>query len=634
MNWIILALTLGASITSIIHGVFMLFGSLAISGGPLPGIPSTMLASLPIVAAVFALIGGIIAFNRSKWGSLFLLIATGICAASRDTWLYGGLYVFAGLFCFFLKSKQRDYMAYGDFDEDLYLDEEGEGEGEGEPNYDEQYTQNNEGFYYDNGESFLPQHPVVDNIPGSSLNLNLSDGDISVQQPVVDVSKVRHRTSKSCPTCGEIVSRDANFCPTCGTRLFGADNIEITPPILSNNTDKDNENLEINQQLLAPVNSEMPKSDELEAGLIGNNNNNDEISIPEDNANLNLDDGDDMSRVQTAPKRKVLVRDRRGEEDYYQPRSSKRPIKRLDEAASSYQEFSQLPYTRRAKRRKRSGGRKILSIMLLVAAVGGALYFLLGLRKLPPGDLPPMVQPDVITANNNLPPVNSNPSSSTNAQNNNATSVAEPVGLAVPENALPSFTPEREPRNGIITGNNVNFREDHTTSSKSLGKLKVNTRVEVLDSFNVPSGKNPGLWYQIRINGDEGWVYGQYLSLAGSGLPSGYSNALLKAFGSNRGEMLDQLGAPKRSTTSSVEWQGLTATFRGDEITSIKLTNSSREFQNGLKTGISRTDLQQIMGYPSNTKGRTLTYSENGKNGLSVQLDSKNIVSSITVNEI
>ena len=63
MSWIILALTLGASITSIIHGVFMLFGSLSVSGGAVIGIPSTLLASLPIISAVIALIGGITAFN-------------------------------------------------------------------------------------------------------------------------------------------------------------------------------------------------------------------------------------------------------------------------------------------------------------------------------------------------------------------------------------------------------------------------------------------------------------------------------------------------------------------------------------------------------------------------------------------
>ena len=97
MSWIVLALTLGASITSIIHGVFMLFGSLTVSGGVIQGIPSTILASLPVISAIFALIGGITAFNLHKWGALFLFIAMGLCVPSRDMWLYGGIYFFAGL---------------------------------------------------------------------------------------------------------------------------------------------------------------------------------------------------------------------------------------------------------------------------------------------------------------------------------------------------------------------------------------------------------------------------------------------------------------------------------------------------------------------------------------------------------
>ena len=605
MNWIILALTLGASITSIIHGVFMLFGSISLSGGALPGIPSTMLASLPIVAAVFALIGGIIAFNRNKWGSLFLLIATGVCATSRDTWLYGGIYFFTGLFCFFLRSKQQDYMSY-DYDD--------------EQESDEPYSPASDDLFYEREESFDPQPPIVDNIPVNNVNFNSPYGDDVRLQPIVEPQKVsRHRTTKSCPTCGEIVSRDTNFCPTCGTKLFVADNIELTPPILNNSE----ENMEINQQLIAPASSQ-PE----EVGY------DDEVLLAQENANFNDDDGDDMSRVQAAPSRKVLVRDRRDDDDYYQPRAAKRPVKRQfvdDEAASSYQEFSQSPYTRRAKKRKRSAGRKVLSVMLLVAAVGGALYFLLGLRKLPPGELPPMVQPEVVTARDNLPPVNNNNSSSSS---NTDIPIVEPGGLAVAENMLPNFVPDREPRNGIITGNSVNFRADHTTSSSSLGKLKANTRVEILDTFNVTSGKNQGIWYNINANGKDGWVYGQYLRPVGSGLPSGYSNALLKTFGGNRSEILESLGAPRRSTTSSAEWSGLTATFKGDDITSIKLTNSSRELQNGLKTGMSQTALQQVMGYPSSTKGKTLSYNEGGKTGLSVQLDNKNIVNAITVNEV
>ena len=98
--------------------------------------------------------------------------------------------------------------------------------------------------------------------------------------------------------------------------------------------------------------------------------------------------------------------------------------------------------------------------------------------------------------------------------------------------------------------------------------------------------------------------------------------------------MVDSLGNPTRSTSSSVEWRGLTATVKGEDITRIRLTNSSRELQNGLKVGMAQKSVVQVMGYPSSVSGRTMNYNENGKTGLSVQLDGKSNVSSITVNEV
>ena len=120
----------------------------------------------------------------------------------------------------------------------------------------------------------------------------------------------------------------------------------------------------------------------------------------------------------------------------------------------------------------------------------------------------------------------------------------------------------------------------------------------------------------------------------GSGLPSGYSNGLLKTFGSNKTQLIETLGQPTRSTSSSAEWRGVTATLRGDEITRIRLTNSSRELQNGLKPGMSQTALLQIMGYPSSVNNRTMNYNEGSKTGLSVQLDKNNAISTITVSEV
>ena len=156
----------------------------------------------------------------------------------------------------------------------------------------------------------------------------------------------------------------------------------------------------------------------------------------------------------------------------------------------------------------------------------------------------------------------------------------------------------------------------------------------MLGTFNVPSGQYSGIWYNIRTGEREGWVYGKYVQPLGSGIPSGYSNALMKSFGSSRTQLIDSLGKPTRSTSSSAEWPGLTATLRGEDITRIRVTNANRELQNGLKVGMSSTALQQIMGYPSSVNGKTMNYNEGGKTGISVQLDRNNAISSITVSEV
>ncbi|MBQ7170444.1 MAG: SH3 domain-containing protein [Synergistaceae bacterium] len=594
MSWIILALTLGASITSIIHGVFMLFGSLSVTGGAVFGIPSTLLASLPVISAVIALIGGITAFNQSKWGALFLFIAMGLCVPARDTWLYGGLYFFAGLFCFFLKPRQNEQ-------DSLYYDDE----------YDSQPYAEDSDFYYDPPLPSQEEIPAEDARPVSVAEADdpLVGGNISVSDALQispEPPKLRRRMSKSCPECGAIVSRENRYCPTCGAKLSV---IPDTDNFTLSGRDDDIDIEKLNDQLLTPISVDDDGDDYLEQQPV------------EDGAmNIDMNDGDEMPNYRVQVNRSSNPS---GEE------TMRRTAKRVsdNEAATSYQEFSR--YTSQGKKRKRSTGRRVLSMMLLVAAVGGALYFLLGLRKLPPGDLPPIAKTEVTRETQPLPIAEPE-----REKDIPPVKTAEPVGIAVAENVLPNFTPDREPRSGIITGSSVNVRADHNTSSSRVTRLKSNTRVEVLGTYNVTSGQYAGIWYNIRTGGNEGWVYGRYLQPLGSGLPAGYSAALLKTFGGTKSQLVESLGNPTRSTGSSAEWPGLTATLKGEDITRIRLTNSSRELQNGLKPGMSQTALQQIMGYPSSQNGRTLNYNENGKTGLTVQLDRNNAISTITVNEI
>ncbi|MBQ7221133.1 MAG: SH3 domain-containing protein [Synergistaceae bacterium] len=602
MIWIILALTLGASITSIIHGVFMLFGSLSITGAAIPGIPSTMLSVLPIISAIFALIGGILAFNQNKWGALFLFIAMGLCAPARDTWLYGGLYFFAGLLCFFLSKKPNDGYS------DLY-DDYGGSESSDYPSQSD-----GQDFYY--MEDVQPS-PELSPEP----NIRMIDEDVSVvaPQPNNEPPKLRRRMSKSCPECGAVVSRDAFYCPTCGAKLFvvsdEADNSMPSKVTVSHDPLDDTDIESVNNQLFSPA---------------GEYNMTEQGSEESDDSNMN--DGDEeMSSAQAIPNYRVTVKPRRAEPSYpaaSAPRRSTRSSVSAEEAASSYTEFSK--YANKGKKRRRSAGRKILSMLLIVSAVGGALYFLLGLRKLPPGELPPMVRPEVLPA----PSANDRPGQPSPQPPSGPGDIAEPAAVAVAENELPDFTPERTPQNGAIIGSNVNVRADHTTNSSRVTRLSVGSRVEVLGTFNVPSGQYSGIWYNIRTGGREGWVYGRYVQPLGSGIPAGYSNALMKSFGSSRSQLIESLGKPTRSTSSSAEWSGLTATLRGEDITRIRVTGASRELQNGLKPGMSQTALQNIMGYPSSVNGKTLNYNEGGKTGISVQLDKNNAISTITVSEV
>ena len=71
-------------------------------------------------------------------------------------------------------------------------------------------------------------------------------------------------------------------------------------------------------------------------------------------------------------------------------------------------------------------------------------------------------------------------------------------------------------------------------------------------------------------------------------------------------------------------------TFRGEEVSRLRLSNSQRELKNKLKVGMSQTALLQLMGYPSNVSQKQMQYNEGGKTGLTVQLNN-DIIQSITV---
>ena len=611
----------------------MLFGaSLSISGDALFGIPPTALPSLPVISAIFALIGGIIAFNRSKWGIRFLLIALVLCVPFRDTRPYGAVYFFAMILCFFIKKESDEYQ-------DMVYEDENVNE------------ENNADYYTSYSASDSDENNLIPENNGGyyAAGMNAPKIDNNIDLEVFnEPPKLRRRMSKCCPTCGAIVARESRFCPTCGTALsvIPDDLSALTAPAKNPEDDTNDMNNDMNiniknveEQLIPSLASNENKNDNDYENVNANENDNlneSGLEVPnfQFETNFYANDGDDMSSAQTASKERVLVKPKKkniraSSGTRFQGRDD------IDEAASSYKEFSK--YTRSGKKRKRSNGRKILNMLLLVSAVAGAMYCLLSLRKLEPGKMPSVATETLNKIkkeeNKNTVQIENQTESQTGTTPADE-NIAEPVTLVVAENILPNFTPERTPKTGLIVGSNVNVREDHTTSSNRITRLNVNTRVEILGNFDVRSGQYAGIWYNIRTNGRDGWVYGRYVQPLGSGLPEGYSNALLKTFGNNRNDMINSLGQPTRTSRTSAEWAGISASFRDDNLTRIRINSANRELQNGLKVGMSQTALYQILGYPSSVSNKIMQYAEKGKNGVSVQLDRDNSISVITVNEI
>ena len=681
LNWIIFVLTLCTSIMSVVHGVFIVLGALPVSNGASPALPQTIVSMMPIISAVIALLGGIFALRRSKISILFLFAATLACAfASQDVWLYGGAYFFSAVLCFFLSKKNQDdylsnyYLADGEFsldpDAELPFDENSAQVFKQVTNTQQRPSQQNfQELDDDDIRDFRNTDSVLDSDSDSQNDLANHKFPEMTSEPQL---KIRGRTSKSCPTCGNIVARDVAYCPNCGTKLYvdptlsGNDESKTSAqkPDLEQNLKLEAEqkpdiNLNLNLNLDHELELEHAQAQEQEQEPVTQHAQEMQMQTQE----LLLRDLEQNSRANSAYENfgeemptsisglldgssgksaKSEYNNRRGkynsynsndnenesesESDVYKVSSANfaQRNRKLSNDAKSYQQFSNSKYKRRGKKRTSSAIKRIFMIMMLVIAVVSALYFLLGLRKLPPGDLPPIARDEVIPQNRPI-------------QEEDV--IAQPVSenSGVKENILPNFTPDENPKNGVLTGNGVNMRADHSLVARSITKLSNGTRFEILDSWTGQTGTLSGTWYQVRTsNGREGWVYGRYVQLAGAGLPTGYANALVKSFGSNREELVESLGQPTRSTATSAEWQGLTATLRGSEITRIRVTSSNRELQNGLKTGINQESLFQILGYPSsrNTQQRTVQYNEDAKAAISVQLDRNNNVTAITVNQI
>lgn len=596
---------------SMIHSVFVLFGFFPVSAGALPALPAWMVGGLTIVSAVLALIGGVIAFKRSRMGSVFLILAALLCvAAPTEFWIYGSLYLIAAVFCFFLHR-------HSDFADDEYEEEDDEDD------EDEDFDELDE-------ERLIPREPHPRRRERASRIPAAPSGEkrVPLDHPSEAVPRVRRRTSKTCPTCGANVAIVDHYCPNCGSPLHTpADLSAGEPPSVP----AEREPLSSSDVLRGP---ETPEPEDRGVFSVR--------SVPEPNADDLLPeeaseeaaDGDldpEGSAFEGPEPEKPMERALPFHEDIRVSTPYKVFVKPLKENENiptrplnidpdaSYQEFSQ--YARRRKRRTRSLGRRLAGVLLLLGLVGGTTWFLLGLRKLPENQLP--VQPGPIVD----PVVASSEIVASNEP------VAQPVD--VPSGALPSLTLRASPEQGRVTGSNVNLREDHSTGSRSIVRLQTNAKGTILDTWEGTSGTLSGLWYRIRTQDNkEGWIYGQYFLPIGEPLPKGYTSALLKSFGAGRAEAVAELGQPTQSKASSLGWRGLTLTLNGETITRIQLTGSGRELKNGVRVGMPRKDLVGIMGYPSHLVSGQWRYVESDGKGMGVQFNKDGAVSGVTVGSL
>jgi hypothetical protein len=598
---------------SLIHGVFEIWissGSAGFPATPAGGAFTWVTVALLTVSAVFALAGGVLAFNRRRAGGIFFVVAALICFFAHPyTRYYGGIYFVGGILTFFLQ-RPSDYED-DDEDEDYEDEDDYDGEDENEDDYGEEddfpddrvRERDKPSRFYSYGKRRERSAALKENKAGYGLDRDSLDRDrLGSDRDRDAFSKlnepVRTRSSKVCPACGASVGIDHKFCYTCGGPLYTASPATepapdaapydplSSPMIVSVGDDGQEEPSQESASLFKDFKTVHP-SERLAKG-----------EEEED------DEGDGLPS--SSPHR-VFVKP--AEDSGPIP---KRPLRIKPD--DSYENFGHYLDRGRRTRRRYSRLRRIVGPLVLLLAIGGSAWFLLG-RKVSEKDLP--VPPPI-------PPT------------------VEPIEPAVPfpDPVAPEGPPMIRidaPARGVVVGSNVNVRPDHSISGTAITRLNADARVELIDQWEGVSGNLSGPWFRIRTGGREGWIYGQYLQpldARPATLPEGYTASLLKTFGSSKIELSNQLGQPSRQTATTLTWPGLTANFRGEnEITRLQINSAKHVLLNGVAVGITDEQLYKNVGYPSDYRSGQLRYIESGSQGMSVRMQNGK-VQSITVGNI
>jgi len=534
MRWIVLALSLGAMIVSLIHGLLAILVSGRGAGG------AWMINLLLLIAAAVTLIGGVLAFNGRKKGGIFLVASSLICFSTYSSTGFFGLVIgmvnlVGGVLTFLIRSSSE----YDEEDDDEVDNEDGY-------EYEAEVTEDRSSFgtHASSGRRELKER-------ASRINLDMEEYSLS-GDGVSKGSPHRIRSSKVCPACGASVGIEHKFCYTCGKALLGPRAADIGAGIAAENlssTASSVEDLSLEQKNLSWLDKDEESINE----------------FPEEGT----------------PHRIFVKPSREEETDLINPY--------MVDPDDSYQEFSN--YTRRRKRTRSSLARRILGLLILLLAVFGAAWLLLGMRKVPEPVPPVVVDVPIIEP--------------------------EPV-IKTPEPAIWEQLQVGEPTRGIVTGSNVNIRQNHSTDSQVVTRISAGVRADVIGRWEGTTGTLSGPWFNIRFDGREGWIYGLYFQpLDGrqATLPGGYSAALLGSFGSVRAELTEHLGQPTRQTPAAMTWTGLTADLRGDDVIRLQVTGAQHVLQNEIAVGITEDTLYKRVGYPSDYRANQLRYVESSNGG-------------------
>ena len=564
MRWIVLALSLGATIVSLIHGVLAVWQLASTTGGSITigGSAFTWMTAILLLASVIiALIGAILAFNRRRIGGIFIIAAALICLlAHSSTRIYGLIYLVGGAMAFMVRSHSEYEYEYEEYD----FENRDELDDDPEEREEKVFAGRSRGGKREDPQEFSYGKRKE---RASRIKLDREERSLSGDEIPRMSEPLRIRSSKVCPACGASVGIEHKFCYTCGGSLHASHMADDEPDdVLQPRKDPSSFR---DFKMVSPVDDPEPEEEELQ----------------------------EEDSEEAVPHR-VFVKSSKEEEEI-----NPHPIVDPDD---SYQEFSN--YTRRRKRRRTSLARRILGPLILLLAVGGAAWLLLGMRRVPPP-----------------PPV-----------------VVEPIPIPGPVVVLPrpiEMLQILAPARGVVTGTTVNLRQSHSTATQVVTRLSAGARAEVIGRWEGVSGNLTGPWYNIRVENRTGWIFGQFFqALDGrqASLPTGYTDDLLNSFGSNRQELIDQLGQPANQTPTAMTWTGLTAQLRGDDVIRLQITGAQHVLENELAVGMTEEMLYRRVGYPSDLRAGQLLYIESGagaERGMAVRLQNGRI-QSITVGNI